>query len=171
MSSCVPNTALRLGPSINRRFVKAGAKKFIRVIYTLRVKGTSKSLRLTDMGVQVTLPAGATVKGVLPSSGSKKAGGAWGSASKAGARGSTSNNKAGGAHVNVTANVVTWYPLAFEGTATRALKVKATLAVPRNNAGANVLFGATFFQNGDGLAAAPYCHLPARDVGLAVKYA
>jgi hypothetical protein len=150
MAACAPTNTLRLGPSVSHRVVKASGTKPLTVTYTLRVKGTSKHLRLTDMGIHVTLPAGATVKKALPASGSRRA---------------------GGAHVNVAADGVTWHPLTLAGTKTWTFKVKATLARPFIGASAGSLrFRAQVFQNAVGPAAAPYCPVPAREAVVSVKY-
>jgi alpha-tubulin suppressor-like RCC1 family protein len=143
--SCLPSTALRLGPRINRRFVHGTSGKSVTVMYMLSVKGTFKGLNATDMGVQVTLPAGATVKGVRPSSGK--------------------GQKAGGARVTVGASSVTWYPLTLKGTRMRAFKVKAVLSPPFNPSAGPLRFRGELFQQTSGL-----CPLPAGDVVVSIKY-
>jgi hypothetical protein len=52
MEACVPNTALRLSPSVSRKFVKVNGTKPAALTYKLRVRGVVPGLRLDDMGVR-----------------------------------------------------------------------------------------------------------------------
>lgn len=145
MEACVPNAVLSIGAKASRRFLKAKGTKPLAVTFTLRVKGRAKRLRLRDMGVQVTVPTGATVVGVR-SSGHRRAG-----------------------QPTVEGRVVTFYPLTFVGTKSQAFRVKVVLRPPFDS-NADVRFQAQVFQNAYNLAPAPYCPLPARDVVLSAKY-
>ncbi len=150
MAACAPASALRRKSRVSHRVVKAGGTKPLKVTYTLRVKGTSKRLALTGMGIQVVLPAGARVTSAVPSSGS------W---------------KAKGTHVDVAGNIVTWYPLTLAGTKTWTFKVKATLARPFTGlSDGKLIFEAQVFQNALGSAGASYCLAPADVAVVGVKY-
>jgi len=145
MEACVPNTLLRLTPKISRKYVKASDTKPVYATYRLRVRKEAKDLRLTDMGVQVTLPAGATVVKTSPSAGHKS-----------------------GVPVNVSGDTVSFYPFALDKFKLRTFKVKVRLTPPFTDT-AGMRFQGEVFQNAYGLAGAPYCLLPASDAVVNVK--
>ena len=141
----MPNSALRLRPKITKRYVKATGTKPVSLTYTVQVKGKTKGLLLRNMGVQITAPVGAVVTK------------AW------------SHTLPGGVQGTVQGNAITFSPLTFQGTKTRAFRVKLVLTPPFN-ASTDLSFQAEVFQNADGLAVAPYCPLSARDVRLSIRY-
>lgn len=148
MEACVPNTVLSTATKLSRHYAKASDTKPLPVTYSLRLKGTAKSLQLAYMGVQLSLPPGATVIRTMPRPDSKAA---------------------ASAPVAVHGNTVTWYPLSVDGMKARVLKAELLLRPPFN-ATSGIRFQTTVFQNAYDLAAAPYCVHPARDVAVAVKY-
>jgi hypothetical protein len=142
MAACAPSTALRLSPSLSRKVVKVqvSGTKAVNLRYTLRLKGTSKSLRLSDMGVRLTLPTNAAaIK--LPH--------------QATAAGNTVTwypfNVAGAKTRALRVGLTLSPPFGAGGAS-------------------ELRFQTDVFQNAACLAAAPYCVLPAPDVAMAIKY-
>ncbi len=142
MEACVPTTALRLKPTLNRKFLDVNTVKPLTLIYTLRVRGNAKRLQLRDMGVEVVLPPGSVVKAVKPRPASS---------------------------VDQT---VIWYPLAFGSSKTSTFRVKVVVHPPFANANTTgLIFRSSVVQNANSLSAAPYCLLPAHDAAVVVKTA
>lgn len=139
MEACVPNTLLRLQPKLSRRVVKASATRTYYATYTLRMRPQAKTLALRDMGVQITLPANATVVKTKPA-----------------------------AAVTVAGDTVTFYPFDVTSKKARFFKVRVALAPPFMGVN-SLVFQAMVFQNTNNLASAPYCSLPATDVAVTVK--
>lgn len=142
MESCVPTTALKLKPTVNRKYVDVNSAKPLTVTYTLRLKGAPKRLRLRDMGVQVTLPPGSVVRASRPQLSATQG------------------------------ETVTWYPLAFSGTRMNTFRLKATVPPPFTNANTTgLVFSSAVVQNAYDLASAPYCMMPAQDTAVVIKTA
>jgi hypothetical protein len=147
METCSPVPLLRLGPRISNRYVRATGNKPVTLTYTLRVKGAAKKLPLRYMGVQITLPPGARVVKTSPSSGGKA-----------------------GVLVAVNGTVVTFHTLTLTGTKTQTFRVRLQLTPSFTITARDLRFQSQIFQNAYGLAAAPYCPVPARDAVVSVKY-
>lgn len=154
MEACAPPTAVRLTPSINRKFVKPNTTKPVQLKYKLKVRGAATSLELKNMGLQITVPAGATITTYSPQPSSSLT---WGQAKTQ-------------TTANVTGNVISWYPLALSGTKKRVFRVRLTVRPPFGGAGASELrFKAELFQDAYNLAPGPYCRVPAADVVVPIK--
>lgn len=150
METCVPNGALRLATSLSRKFIKVNGAKATTLTYTLRVRSTVPSVVLEDMGVEMTLPAGASVVSHQPTGNSRSK---W---------------VQDGMQVAVNGSHVAWYPLTLGGTKVRTFRVKLTLRAPFGVS--ELRFQSEIVQNARGLAAASYCPLAAPEVRVAVKY-
>ena len=143
LEACVPSPVVRVGSSMSRKYVKASGAKPVRVTYTLRVKGTVKNLPLRDMGVQMTVPAGAEVVEAF------------------------SGSRAKGTRGSIEGNTVLLYPLTLNRE-TQTFKVRVVLTPPFT--GSELRFQGAVVQNAHGLASEPYCTLSARDMVVRVQY-